>query len=228
MKLISIPRFATIALVLLAAPLWKSNAAGDTTPTVEMDNVPLSDAIRNVSRQMELNYIIHPRLLSPGGSLFSDPPITVRWRNITAEAALQRLLKEHGLAIVTNSATTVARIIPADMTVEPISAGKIGVDTNGVIPILSVDDTFAKAIITIADRAHLKIAFDPETARVFESANVSRSQVTIYIRWENITARQALAALLDNYDLALIEDTKNAVGRIVLRTTTPEKAKQNK
>ena len=40
-----------------------------------------------------VNYILDPRLLSPGGgTLLSDPSITVRWRNITVEDALRRVL----------------------------------------------------------------------------------------------------------------------------------------
>jgi hypothetical protein len=43
-------------------------------------------------------------------------------------------------------------------------------------------------------------------------------QGTISIRWENITARQALAALLDNYDLVLIEEPGAASARITLKS----------
>ena len=85
---------AGAAIFVIVAGLF--NAADGATPTIEMENVPLSEAIRNVTRQMELNYIIDPRLLTPGGVLRSNPPITVSWQNITLREALERLLKEHG------------------------------------------------------------------------------------------------------------------------------------
>src|SRR5437773_3637561 len=196
-------RCAAAAVAVLIGAAWTTNAADDAAPLIEMENVPLSAAIDNLTRQMELNYILDPRLLSPGGgTLLSDPSITVRWRNITVEDALRRVLKEHELTMVTNSATSVTRIVPTNVVVNPVPASSVGKDTNGVIPKLSMDYVpLAEAIKKTANRAHLNISFDPKATRVFKSADVFRSEVTVSFRWENITARQALAALLDNYDL---------------------------
>ncbi len=37
------------------------------------------------------------------------------------------------------------------------------------------------------------------------------------IRWENITAEQALDALLNNYSLQLVEDPKSKIARITIK-----------
>lgn len=57
-------------------------------PIIDIDQVPLTDAIRNVARLMHLNLILDPRV--PGsefgpGRAVSQPRINVRWTNITAQ-----------------------------------------------------------------------------------------------------------------------------------------------
>ena len=42
-------------------------------------------------------------------------------------------------------------------------------------------------------------------------------QAKVSCRWEKVTARQALAALLDNYDLILIEPPGTSVARIAFK-----------
>ena len=221
-------RVAIAAIVPLFIAAWASTAADSATPMIQMENVPLSEAIKNVARQMGLNYIIHPSLLTTGGFMITNPPITVRWSNVTANEALQRLLKEHGLAIVTNSATTVARVVPSGVSIKELTASAVRTDTNGIIPVLSIEDPLSEAIKTIASRAQIEVTFAPETSRVFESADVFRRQVAVSFRWENITARQALVALLDNYQLVMVEDAKNSSVRIALRTATPGESHEQK
>ncbi|MGH7988996.1 MAG: type II secretion system protein GspD [Limisphaerales bacterium] len=44
-----------------------------------------------------------------------------------------------------------------------------------------------------------------------------KPEPTLSIRWENVTARQALLALLDNYGLQLVQDAKTKVDRITVK-----------
>ena len=44
-----------------------------------------------------------------------------------------------------------------------------------------------------------------------------KPEPTISVRWDNITAHQALMAVVDNYGLQLVEDPKNKIARITIQ-----------
>ena len=188
-----------------------------------MDDIRLSDAIRNLTAQMGINCILDPRVpgsdIGPGRSL-PDPEIKGRWKNESAGDVLTTLLKQHKLMMVTNPATTVARIVPANQAVKPVSPSEVGMDSNGVLPTLRISNVrLVDAIKAIASRAHLVVSFDT----MFSSSALGRDDGEISIRWENITARQALAAILDNYELVMTEGSANAPARITLKTQDQKK-----
>lgn len=178
-----------------------------TIPLIVMDNVPLSDAIRNLARQAGLNFILDPRL--PGNSFgangkWTPPPnVSVRWENITAREALDRVLKEHDLVLVDNPATGVARIAPKDLNVKPVPS--TAVDTNSpVIPLIIMTDMpLDEAIKHLAQSAKLDVVLDPKVSNPMAAEGRPMPQPTVSVRWEDITGRQALAAVLDNYDLVM-------------------------
>jgi len=218
---------ATLALLAFAsatgaaaAPAFQDAADPNTVPLIVIDGVPLPDAIRNLARQAGLNYILDPRVPGSGsdrGRTAAKPIVTARWTNVTAKAALSNLLQEHKLTmvtIVTNPATSVVRIAPASLGLKPAPASQVGTDTNAVLPLIVMDDVpVIDAIRNLATHARLNVSFDPKL-----SAPASDLQGTVTIRWEKITVRQALAALLDNYDLVLVEEAGTGSARIRSKT----------
>src|SRR5450759_2561938 len=70
-------------------------------PLIVMDDVPLTDAIRNLARQSGLNYMLDPKIafgqVGPDGKATPQPSVSIRWENITAEQALAALLNNYGL-----------------------------------------------------------------------------------------------------------------------------------
>jgi hypothetical protein len=76
-----------------AAPLANNNVI----PFIEMENVPLSDAIRQLARQAHLNLLLDPRLSEPP---FARLTVSVRWQGVTARDALVALLDNYGLVLV--------------------------------------------------------------------------------------------------------------------------------
>src|SRR2546426_12791144 len=105
-------RAVALAAVLVSAACIIS-AADDALPLIRMVDVPLADVIRTLARQSKLNYILDPHV--PGsdfgpGRLAPKLLVTANWTNVTAQAALTALLKEHSLTMATNPATTVTRI----------------------------------------------------------------------------------------------------------------------
>ena len=155
------------------------------------------------------NYILDRRLVSS-----PQPSIAVRWTNVTARAALSSVLNDYKLTLVTNPATTVARIAPAILGVKPVPASQVGTNAGAVIPLMVMDDVpLSEAISKLATAAQLQLTLDPLWP---ESANKGR--VAVSFRWQKITARQALVALLDNHELILIEGSAGSPARVVART----------
>ena len=205
------------AMGAAASPTMQGAADSEAVPLIVIGDVPLPDAIRNLARQASLNYILDPRVPGSGfgpGRTAAQPSVTARWTNVSANAALSRVLQEHKLTMVTNPATTVARIAPANLGVKPVPASHVGTNTNGVIPLLVMDDVpLTDALRNLTTHAGLNVALDPTlTTPAFNR------QGTVSFRWEKITVRQALAALLDNYDLVLVQEPGAASARIRLKT----------
>ena len=86
-------------------------------PTIVMDEVPLTDAIKNLARQAGLNYILDPKVTfgptGPDGRVVV-PNISIRWENVTAEQALTTLLTTYSLQLIEDPKTRIARITVKD------------------------------------------------------------------------------------------------------------------
>jgi hypothetical protein len=207
-------RVALAAVLLSAAGIV--GFADDFIPLIRMVDVPLADAIKILARQSNLNYILDPDV--PGsdfGPGRSAPKllVTANWTNVTAQAALTALLKDHSLMMVTNPATTVTRIAPANLSVKPAPTSQVGTNTSSIIPLLVMDSvSLTEAVTKLARAASLAISLDSKLSTTDFDA-----QGTVSFRWERITARQALAALLDNYELVMIEDRATSAARITQR-----------
>lgn len=203
----------TLALLILAGAAL---GADHPAPRIELSNVPLVDAIKNLARQSGLNYILDPHVPGSGlgaGRLAVSPSVTALRTNMTAEAALGALIKEHQLTMVASPATTITRIAPAKLRVKPVPAGQVGTNASSVIPLLVLDSVpLTEAVTRIAEAARLTVSLDPKV-----SAPAIDPQGSVSFRWERVTARQALAALLDNYGLEMTEDTASATARITVR-----------
>lgn len=217
MKAISIYAKRAVALAaVLCTCTFPLRAADDALPLIVIDTVPLIDAVRNLARQSGLNYVLDPQV--PGsefgpGRLAPQPSIKARWTNVTARAALSMLLAEHQLTMVTNPATTVMRIAPTALGVKPVPGSQVGTNTGPAIPLMVMDSVpLTEAIRKVAGAAHINVLLDAQV-----SAPAFDRQGTVSFRWERLGARQALAALLDNYGLVMSEDPTTATARITLR-----------
>ncbi|MGO8677969.1 MAG: type II secretion system protein GspD [Limisphaerales bacterium] len=96
---------------------------GTVIPLIIMDEVPLSDAIGNLARQANLNYLMDPKVgfgqPGPDGRAAPQPIVTLRWENITAEQALNALLNNHNLQLVDDPKSRIARITMKDPAALP-------------------------------------------------------------------------------------------------------------
>jgi len=105
-------RAATI-LILMAAGCFvtaDSRAAppekDEVIPLIEMDKVPLTDALRQLARQARLNILLDPRL---SAAPFSGMTVSIRWEKVTARDALEALLDNYGLVLVESPRSSSSR-----------------------------------------------------------------------------------------------------------------------
>jgi hypothetical protein len=90
---------AAVALAaILSATAWAEPAARDEViPLIEMENVPLTDAIRQMARKARLNILLDPKLSAPP---YDRMTVSIRWQEVTAREALDALLDNYGLVLV--------------------------------------------------------------------------------------------------------------------------------
>lgn len=203
------PAVTKLVGALLIAASSPSAEQADTNkiiPLIVMDDVPLNDAIANLARQAGINIILDPQLTSQ-----TRQSVSGRWQNTTAEQLLGALLKEHKMGMIENPTTAVARIVSTNKVIAPLP-NQARENTNNIVPLISMQAVpLDVAINKLASQAQLQITLDPE---LWKS---SSAIPTVSFRWENLTSKQALAALLDNHDLEIMEDPATVGKRIVLR-----------
>ena len=87
------------------------------------------------------------------------------------------------------------------------------------IPLIQFQDVpITTAIENLARQAGINYLLDPKIGYGQPDANGQvKPEPTLSIRWENITAEQALVALLDNYGLQITEDHRTHISRITTK-----------
>jgi len=95
-----------------AAPAPAPNA-NEPVPLIVIDEVPLTDAIRNLARQSNLNFQFDPRITST-----NQPNVSIRFENVTAQEALTAVLENYNLAMVKDPKAKIARITIKDPKAE--------------------------------------------------------------------------------------------------------------
>lgn len=120
----------TMATLAQTTPSAETSATtsppGAVIPLIVMDDVPLTDAIRNLARQANLNYMLDPKIGygQPGadGKVTAQPSVSIRWENITAEQALNALLNNHNLQLNEDPKSKIAQITTKDpAALEPLT-----------------------------------------------------------------------------------------------------------
>jgi len=105
--------------------------------------------------------------------------------------------------------TTVAWIGPANDPLRRADGSLLVGDTNAPTPLIAFSAVpLDVAVESLAKTAGLNLTVDPKLSDSFVDGKfVPVPQVSI--RWQNITARQALLALAANYDLAVLQNKES-------------------
>lgn len=129
---------------------------GVVIPLIVMDEVPLTDAIKNLARQAGLNYVLDPKIAfgqpDDKGVVRPQPLVSVRWENVTAEQALNALLNTYSLQLVQDPKTGISRITirdPAapDPLVPKVVQLKYANPTNILVAVQSLIDTKRSKVV---------------------------------------------------------------------------------
>ena len=178
-------KIAIVTLVGLTACnlAWSQNeAAADKPPTtpavapatpskiplIEFREVLLTTAIDNLARQAGINYILDPKVgygqPDERGQIRSQPNITIRWENLTAEQALNALIGTYGLQLVTDNKTGIARVTIKDpAAAEPLV-------TKVVQLKFSSPSNMVASVQTVLTDKRSKVIADVRTSQLVVSA----------------------------------------------------------
>ena len=94
--------------------------ADETVPLIVIDDVPLTDAIRNLARQSALNLPFDPRVRTS-----NQPNVSIRFENVSAQEALLAVLDNYSLLLVKDSRSKIARVTIKDPKAEDPLVAKI-------------------------------------------------------------------------------------------------------
>jgi len=94
-----------------------------TIPQIKFSDVPLTTAIENLARLAGINYMLDPKigygLPDANGVIKTEPVLSIRWENITAENALLALLDNYNLQLAHDKRTGIDRITVKDPAAPP-------------------------------------------------------------------------------------------------------------
>ena len=185
-----------------AAPAPASAANTGTTaqpgtliPLIVMDDVPLTDAIRNLARQAGINFMLDPKIgygqVGPDGKAGPQPSVSIRWENTTAEQALNALLNNYSLQLVEDPKSKIARVTIKDPAAPPPLLTKIiqlkyASPSNVVASVLAtftdkrskvMPDTRTSQLLIVATEAEM-----PGVDQLIEHLDTKTKQVLIEAR----------------------------------------------
>lgn len=138
---------------------------GAIIPLIVMDDVPLTDAIKNLARQAGLNYMLDPKIafgqIGPDGKPVPQPTVSIRWENVTAEQALHALLGNYSLQLAEDPQSKIARITVKDPAAPDPLVTKII-----QLKYASPSNILAAVTTTLADDKRSKVVPDNRTSQL--------------------------------------------------------------
>jgi len=120
----------------------------EIVPLIVIDDVPLTDAIRNLARQSGLNFQFDPRV-----GVSNQPNISIRFENVSAQEALNAVLENYNLKLDRDPRSKIARVTIKDPASEEPLVSKIiqlkYADPTNIVQVLKT--TLPKRSTVVAD-----------------------------------------------------------------------------
>jgi type II secretory pathway component GspD/PulD (secretin) len=163
--------------VLAASSVTNAPApAGVGIPLIQFSDVPITTAIENLARQAGINYMLDPKIgygqPDQNGQIRTEPTLSIRWENITAESALLALLDNYGLQLVVDKKTGIDRVAMKDpLAPPPLITRVVQLQYAGVSNIVEavqsvLADKRSRVIADTRTSQLLIVATDPEQQAV--------------------------------------------------------------
>jgi len=196
--------------------------AGPVEEAMAFDQLALPDAIRELAKLAGLNIQIDPALLNQkatDGTPIPPPSLTEQWRRVTPMQAMQALLFNYGWQMerVANNPIVLIRArdpnaaAPLATTVNLLDAAQGGpVEETMAFDQLPLPD----AIRNLAALAGMNIQLDPRLANRQDGNHQPIPFPTVNEKMKNVTARQAMQTLLDEFGWQATRITGNPILRI--------------
>ena len=184
-------------------------------PLIQFSDVPITTAIENLARQANINYMLDPKIgygvPDENGKIKREPDLNVRWENVTGRQALLAILDAYDLQLMDDPKTGITRITIKGFKSNGPSAEAFpwASGTNDpVIPVTQFSDVPLTTVIkNLAQFTGIDYSLDPAIGYGKPDKNGKiKEEPVLSLRWENISARNALLAVLDNYGLRLTVD----------------------
>ena len=207
------PLFARILNTEKNSPQHHTNGI---IPLIMFGDVPITTAIENLARQAGINYMIDPKVSdlweSSSSQYVSEPLLTFRFERVTAKNALNSILTLYRFILVEDSVAHVSRITFASEPLPSVDANLLEMEvnpttpsTNGVFPLIQFQDVPLDVACKYMIRA---------TESKIELDSSVKPTPLLSLRWEDVTAKQALLALCQNYGLVIVKNSKTGVIQI--------------
>ena len=95
----------------------KSSSPSNIIPLIMMEDVSVTEAIKNLAKQAKLKYVLDPKI----GEAETPPNLFISWEDVTAQQALADLLANYNLQWIDDPKTGIARITFKDGTAPQMS-----------------------------------------------------------------------------------------------------------
>jgi len=215
MKITKLIVVTLLAGFVLHQPAFCQGNAADAGPSAAGGAQPSSNPA--VSNDVQLSASPGALPVAGGGG---NQPVTITASNepvssVSVSNAAPAVSDANPTVSVTASNATAGAgsTGPASATASPAVAAEM--------PIAFQDVPITTAIETLARLAGINYLLDPKIGYGQPDATgLIKPEPTLSIRWEHVTAAHALEALLDNYGLQLVENTKTGIYKIALKDPT--------
>jgi type II secretory pathway component GspD/PulD (secretin) len=224
----------TLAAALLAGIILQqtmtaqTNAGSNDATNLVISNQVYDAMVSNVSRLSTGN---DQTITSASNESASVPALSNAPTTSDASNAPAPISESNNTPIAINGSNEPPSDVASNGTVEATGTNPPALDANGqpivttgtnspaaLLPIQFQDVPITTAIESLARLAGINYLLDPKIGYGQTDAQGHiNTEPTLSIRWENVTAQQALLALLDNYGLQLTEDSKTKIAKISIK-----------
>jgi len=139
----------------------------------------------------------------------------------STNAPVVAVISQSSTVVVTTTNTATTNTVVSEVATTNVSTAATAPApaTNAGIPLIQFSDVpLTTAIENLARQAGINYMLDPKiTFGQPDASGQVKAEPTLSIRWENITAENALLALLDNYGMQMVHDKGTGIARITTK-----------